>query len=177
MNNLSSTAGIVAMASGAVAVVALGTSLGLVVALRRLRAAQRAVLGDQRQDLVSHAASLQSAFEALSSYVQDATTTLDGRVAVAEARLDGAIAYRSLIRYDAWGEMSGRQSTSVAFLDANRSGIVLSSIHHRDTARLYVKQIVAGQGELELSPEEEEAVRLALEGEPAPARPTSQRAG
>jgi hypothetical protein len=165
------------MASGAVAVVALGTSLGLVVALRRLRAAQRAVLGDQRQDLVSHAASLQSAFEALSSYVQDATTTLDGRVAVAEARLDGAIAYRSLIRYDAWGEMSGRQSTSVAFLDANRSGIVLSSIHHRDTARLYVKQIVAGQGELELSPEEEEAVRLALEGEPAPARPTSQRAG
>ena len=177
MNNLSSAAGIVAIASGAVAVVALGTSLGLVVALRRLRAAQRAVLGDQQQDLVSHAASLQSAFEALSSYVQDATTRLDERVAVAEARLDGAIAYRSLIRYDAWGEMSGRQSTSIALLDANRSGVVLSSIHHRDTARLYVKQVVAGQGELELSPEEEEAVRLALEGEPAPGRSTSQRAG
>jgi hypothetical protein len=177
VDNLSSTVGIVAIASGAVAVVALGTSLGLVVALRRLRSAQRAVLGDEQQDLVGHAASLQAAFEALSSYVQDASARLDERVAVVEARLDGAVAYRSLIRYDAWGEMSGRQSTSVALLDANRSGIVLSSIHHRDTARLYVKQVVAGQPELELSPEEEEAVRLALEGEPVRARPTSQRAG
>lgn len=167
----------VAVASGAVAVVALGTSLGLAVALRRLRSAQRTVLGGQRQDLVGHAASLQSAFEALSSYVHDAATRLDERVALAEARLDGAVAYRSLIRYDAWGEMSGRQSTSVALLDANRSGIVLSSIHHRDTARLYVKQVVSGQPELELSPEEEEAVRLALEGEPDPVRPASQRAG
>lgn len=167
----------VAIGAGAVAIVALGTSLGLIIALRRLRSAQRVVLGDQRQDLVGHAASLQSAFEALESYVQDAADRLEDRVAVAEARLDGAVAYRSLIRYDAWGEMSGRQSTSVALLDANRSGIVLSSIHHRDTARLYVKQVVAGQPELELSPEEEEAVRLALEGEPAPVRRASQRAG
>jgi len=177
VNNLSSTAGIVAIASGAVAVVALGTSVGLLVALRRLRSAQRAVLGDQQHDLVGHAASLQSGFEALSSYVHDAATRLDERIADAEARLDGAVAYRSLIRYDAWGEMSGRQSTSVALLDANRSGIVLSSIHHRDTARLYVKQVIRGQAEFELSPEEEEAVRLALEGDPVPVRTAAQRAG
>jgi hypothetical protein len=74
------------------------------------------------------------------------------------------VAYRALIRYDAYGEMSGRQSTSIALLDATRSGIVLSSIHHRDQARLYAKQVYQGQGELELSPEEDEAVRLALEG-------------
>ena len=43
---------------------------------------------------------------------------------------------------------------------------MLSSIHHRDQARLYAKQVRGGQGELELSPEEAEAVRLALEGEP-----------
>jgi hypothetical protein len=66
--------------------------------------------------------------------------------------------------------MSGRQSTSIALLDATRSGIVLSSIHHRDQARLYAKQVYQGQGELELSPEEDEAVRLALEGDGA--RPT-----
>lgn len=164
VNNLSSTAGIVAVASGAVAVVALGTSLGLALALRRLRSAQRALLGDEQQDLVSHAASLQSAFEALSSYVEDAAARLDARVSDAERRLDGAVTYRSLIRYDAYGEMSGRQSTSIALLDANRSGIVLSSIHHRETARLYAKQVVGGQPELELSPEEGEAIRIALEG-------------
>jgi hypothetical protein len=50
-------------------------------------------------------------------------------------------------------------------MDANRSGVVLSSIHHRDQARLYAKQVRQGQPELELSPEENEAIRLALEGD------------
>ncbi|HEY6399656.1 MAG TPA: DUF4446 family protein, partial [Solirubrobacteraceae bacterium] len=80
----------------------------------------------------------------------------------AEQRLDGAVAHLALVRYDAYGEMSGRQSTSLAFLDANRSGIVLSSIHHRDTARLYAKQVREGASEIELSPEENEAIRLAM---------------
>jgi hypothetical protein len=174
VNGLSSTAGVVAIAAGAVAVVALLTSLGLAFSLRRVRVAQRAVLGDHQQDLVAHAASLQSAFQALSDYVQEAADRLDQRVVTAERRLDGAIAYRSLVRYDAYGEMSGRQSTSIALLDANRSGIVLSSIHHRDQARLYAKQVYDGKPELELSPEEDEAIRLALAGggsqPPAPSR-------
>ena len=74
-------------------------------------------------------------------------------------------AYRALIRYDAYGEMSGRQSTSIALLDANRSGLVLSSIHHRDQARLYAKEVREGKPELELSPEEDEAIRRALEAD------------
>ena len=95
---------------------------------------------------------------------------------VAEHRLDGAIAYRALVRYDAYGEMSGRQSTSIALLDAHRSGVVLSSIHHRDQARLYAKQVHNGRGEIELSPEEAEAVRLALaEPPPGRSRPPSAR--
>ena len=63
--------------------------------------------------------------------------------------------------------MSGRQSTSIALLDSKRSGVVLSSIHHRDTARLYAKQVHEGRGELELSPEENEAIRIALQGDGA----------
>ena len=113
---------------------------------------------------------MQSQFEALHEYVQEIASRLDERMATAEQRLDGAIAYRSLVRYDAYGEMSGRQSTSIALLDATRSGVVLSSINHRDQARLYAKQVYGGRGELELSPEEDEAIRLALEGggEPPP---------
>jgi hypothetical protein len=164
VHDLNSTAGIVALAAGAVAVVALLLSAGLAIRLRRVRADQKAVLGDGRADLVTHAASMQSQFEALHDYVQEIASRLDQRMATAEHRLDGAIAYRSLVRYDAYGEMSGRQSTSIALLDATRSGVVLSSIHHRDQARLYAKQVVGGRGELELSPEEDEAIRLALEG-------------
>ncbi len=164
VDNLSSTAGIVAIAAGAVAIVALGTTVGLAIALRRLRTAQKAVLGDRQLDLVSHAAALQASFASLTDYVQDAAGRLDERMSRAESRIDGAVTYRALIRYDAYGEMSGRQSTSIALLDATRSGIVLSSIHHRDSARLYAKQVHQGRPELELSPEENDAVRIALEG-------------
>jgi Protein of unknown function (DUF4446) len=102
---------------------------------------------------------------ALSDYVQDAAERLDDRMEHVEQRIDHAVAYRALIHYDAYGEMSGRQSTSIALLDANRSGLVLSSIHHRDQARLYAKEVREGKPELELSPEEDEAIRRALEAD------------
>jgi hypothetical protein len=159
------------MASGAVAVVALGLSAGLAIRLRRVRADQRIVLGGRQQDMVAHAADLQGQFEALHQFVEDVATHLDGRVQTAEQRLDGAIAYRSLVRYDAYGEMSGRQSTSIALLDASRSGVVLSSIQHRDQARMYAKQVHEGRGELELSPEENEAIRIALSQAAGPPKP------
>ncbi len=165
VNGLSSTVGIVAIAAGAVAVVSLAAAVALAIRLARLRADQRAVLGDGGRDLVAHSAALQSQFQALSDYVQDAADRLDVRMNGAESRLDRAISYRSLVRYDAYGEMSGRQSASIALLDATRSGIIISSIQHRDQARLYAKLLSEGHAELELSPEEDEAVRLALAGE------------
>jgi Protein of unknown function (DUF4446) len=165
VHNLTSTAGIVAMSAGAVALVALLFCVILGVKLRRVRAAQRTILGDRQQDLVEHAASLQQQFEALYDYVQEASERLESRMETAERRIDGSVAYRSLVRYDAYGEMSGRQSTSIALLDANRSGLILSSIHHRDQARLYAKEVREGKPELELSPEEDEAIRRALEAD------------
>ena len=159
---LSSTVGIVALAAAAAAVVALCAAVVLYRQLRRLRADQRLVLGEQETDLVAHAAALDAGFRTLHDYVTDVAERLDGRMTVAEGRLDGAISHWGLIRYDAMNEMSGRQSTSIALLDSSRSGVVLSSIHHRDQARLYAKQVSEGKGELKLSPEEEEALRIAL---------------
>ena len=164
MHNITSTAGIVAIAAGAVAVIALLLSLALTVRLRRVRADQRVIIGDGSQDLVAHAAALRHQFEVLYQYVQDMAAGLTSRMETTEQRLDQAIAYSALVRYDAYGEMSGRQSTSIVLLDARRTGLVLSSIHHRDQARLYAKQVHEGRPELELSPEESEAIRLALEG-------------
>jgi Protein of unknown function (DUF4446) len=166
VDELTTTTGIVALAAGAVALTALVLGIVALVKVRRLRAIQRVVLGaGADRDLVAHAAELTEAFEALRDWVEEVGTRLDGRLGAAEDRLDGAIAYRGLLRYDAYNEMSGRQSTSIALLDSTRSGIVLSSIHHRDQARMYAKQVREGQAELELSPEEAEAIRLALAGE------------
>ena len=167
MDELTEPAGIVALAAGALALLALVVVMVLAVKLRRLRAAQEVVLGPGgRDDLVAHARALQSAFEVLHGRVEEVAERLDARMGAAERRLDGAIAHRALVRYDAYGELSGHQSTSLALLDAARNGVVLSCIAHRDTARLYCKPVSDGAGEQPLSPEEEEAVRLALAGGP-----------
>jgi hypothetical protein len=158
--------GIVALAAAGVALVALVWLLVLSLSFRRLRSAQRLVLGEHgQQDLITHASELQRAFSALHSRVDEVSEHLAERMATAEDRLDGSIAYRALVRYDAYNEMSGHQSTTLALLDADHNGVVMSSIVHRDSARLYCKQIQGGRGEHQLSPEEQEAVRRALAGE------------
>jgi Protein of unknown function (DUF4446) len=167
-STLTGTQGIVAIAAAVVAVLALMSCVALMLAMRRLRRAQQTVLGEHPQrDLVAHSAAMEEAFEALREYVGDAASRLDGRLAGAELALRGAIAHRALVRYDAYNELSGKQSMSIALLDDQQSGIVLSCIHHRDQARVYAKQVHGGEGELELSPEEAEAVRLAALSPPA----------
>ena len=166
MNDLTDPAGVAALAAGGLALVTLIFAIVLAVKLRRLRAAQTVVLGPGgREDLVAHASGLQTAFETLHGRVEEVAERLDARMQAAERRLDGAIAHRALVRYDAYGELSGHQSTSLALLDAERNGVVLSCITNRDSARLYCKVVHDGRGEHELSPEEDEAIRLALEGQ------------
>jgi hypothetical protein len=166
VHDLTDVTGLVALAAGLMALVALVLGLVLAVKLRRLRSAQRVVLGSHASaDLVAHASDLQAAFTALHAQVGEVSERLETRMGAAEERLDGAIAYRALVRYDAYGELSGHQSMTIALLDAGHNGVVISTIAHRDTARMYCKQIHAGRGEQQLSPEEAEAVRLALAGE------------
>ena len=85
-----------------------------------------------------------------------------GHAEATARRLDGAITHSAVVRYDAYNEMSGRQSSSIALLDDHRNGVVLSSILHREQARLYAKPVRSGRSELDLSPEEQAAVDTAL---------------
>jgi hypothetical protein len=163
MDKLTTTQGIVALAAAAVAIVALLLAVVLAFKLRRLRSAQRAVLGaGEQRDLVVHAQQLEQGFTDLRDWVEESIEHFERRMQSTETRLDGCIAYRSLVRYDAYNELSGHQSSSLALLDARKSGVVVSSIVHRDQARLYVKQLHDGEAEIELSPEEREAVDTAL---------------
>src|SRR3954463_4005292 len=163
MHDLTTTQGIVALAAAGVGAVALILALVLAFKLRRLRGAQKAVLGaGERRDLVTHAQQLEQGFTDLRDWVEESIEHFERRMQTTENRLDGCVAYRSPVRYDAYNELSGQQSSSVALLDAHRSGVVLTSIVHRDQARLYVKQLHEGEAEIDLSPEEQEAVDTAL---------------
>lgn len=167
MDDLTTTEGIVALAAAGVGAVALLWVIVLAVKLRRLRAAQRTVMGEGQADLVAHAAQIQEAFVQLRDWVEETATRLEERMTTAEQRIDGCVAYTALVRYDAMGELSGQQSSTMALLDARRTGVVVSSILHRDQARVYVKQVREGASELELSPEEQQAIEDAMAGAPA----------
>ena len=163
MDELTSTTGIVAMAAGAVAVVALLFCAYLAVRLRRLRQAQTAVLGENGQrDLVAHAERLETGFAQLRDWVEETMERIGQRMDHTEERLDGCVAHTAIVRYDAYNELSGHQSSSIALLDVRKTGVVLSSIVHRDQARLYVKELHEGEPEIALSPEEQQAVDRAM---------------
>lgn len=82
------------------------------------------------------------------------------RQEVAALRLEGRDALRHLavVRYDAFGDMGGHLSWSLALLDDAGDGVVLTSIHGRSDARTYAKSISGWTCDQPLSPEEDEAV-------------------
>lgn len=139
-------------------------TLALVVAvlawfkLRAVREAQRVLLGGGKEDLVDFAVSLQGRIDDLHRAVDEIAAGLS-RV---DRRVDTTVSKTSLVRYDAYEGAGGHQSASIAFLDAGRSGVVLSAIQGRDYARIYVKELDHGRPSVALSPEEEEAVERAM---------------
>ncbi len=162
-DELTSTAGIAALVAGGLGLVALVLIAVLASRLRRLQAAQRFILGENgERDIVAHGQALQKGFDDLHSRVQTAFQQLDQRLDGVESKLTKAVSHSAVVRYDAYNEMSGRQSSSIALLDDTGTGVVMSSILHREQARLYVKGLRDGKAEHELSPEESEAVKNAL---------------
>lgn len=68
----------------------------------------------------------------------------------------------ALVRFDAFEDLGGRLSFSLALLDDGGNGVTLTSIASTSDTRLYAKALTAGVGEHPLSPEEEQAVKAAL---------------
>ena len=79
-------------------------------------------------------------------------------VAALKGEAADALRHLAVVRYDAFGDMGGHLSWSLALLDDGGHGVVLTSIHGRSEARTYAKSIAAWSCEGQLSPEEEEAI-------------------
>ena len=143
------------------------------LSLRRIRRAQRVLLGGSERDVIAHAEALQREFVSLRDWLDDASGQLDKRMTRLEVGLDGAVTHTAIVRYDAFGAKSGKQSSSVALLNESRSGTVLTAIVSRNFSHLYVKNLTDGVSDIELSPEEAHVVELAFAapGQP-PAPPT-----
>lgn len=97
-----------------------------------------------------------------SSATSAAVTQIDARVATLEGRLPYAISYVGVVAYDAYGNLAGNQSRSVALLNQRGDGLVISLLVSRDDTVFFTKQVSGGRGDEGLSPEEMAAVDRAL---------------
>jgi hypothetical protein len=85
-------------------------------------------------------------------------------VAALRAEAAGSFRHLGIVRYDAFSDVGGRLSWSVALLDDSGGGVVMTAIHGRSEARSYAKSISDWTCEQPLSPEEEQAVTSAKPG-------------
>jgi uncharacterized protein DUF4446 len=149
---------IVAIAGAALGVAGLGVAVWASVRVKRVRDAQRSLLGGGRRDLVDFAVSLQGRVDDLHRAVDEVA----GGLARVDRRIDGTVTNTAIVRYDAYEDTGGHQSASLALLDSARTGVIVTAIQGRDYARIYMKELDRGRASAALSPEEQEAVERAM---------------
>ncbi len=140
----------------ALAAIALATSLVLVSHVVALRKRLAAV--PQDKDVVTLLRSLDRDLDRLERVVDDVVP----RLGALERQLPQTISRTGVVVYDAFGDIAGNRSRSIALLDANGDGLVISLLVGRGETLFYTKQVRARRGLEELSPEEEEAVDRAM---------------
>ena len=153
-----SAAAWIAIGAAALSVVTFALAIAFYVQLRNVRRALKVMIGNGIGDLVDFAISLQARFDDLHRAVDEVAAGLS-RI---DKRVDACLSHTSIVRYDAYEDAGGHQSASLAFLDAARSGVVVSAIQGRDYARIYVKELDRGRASVALSPEEQQAVDRAM---------------
>lgn len=153
---------VVAVVPGAVA---LGVCVALGVMLSRMRRDQRVLMPDGAQvPVVERQADIQRAHMRLEQAIVDLRSIVEDSGARTEDEFRGVLRMAGVVRFDAYEDMGGLQSWSVALLDGDRNGAVMTSLHSRDHARVYVKQVIAGVPAQPLSPEEAQATGIADTG-------------
>jgi uncharacterized protein DUF4446 len=154
----SDAAAIIAIGAGVAAAAALAFAVLVWIKVKRVRAAQQMLFAGGRRDVIDFAVSLQGRIDDLHRAVDEIAAAL----ARVDRRVDGAVAKTSIVRYDAYEGTGGHQSASLAILDSDRTGVVVTAIQGRDYARIYMKELERGKASVALSPEELEAVERAM---------------
>ena len=144
----------VAIGAAGAAGLLLVITLSLWVQVRRMRRAQRVVIGSRSGDLVEYAMSLLARVE----QAENTAGAAESAVRALTGRVDGCFERRALLRYDALEGAGPKQSVTIALMDRTRSGFLLSAIQGRDYARIYIKDVRNGLSDVELSPEEKQVL-------------------
>ena len=120
----------------------------------------------------SDGSSLESILDAHLDKVYEVSHELDelaAKTAVLESTQRRALQRTGFVRFNPFEDTGSDQSFAIALLDDRRDGIVLSSLHGRGQTRVFAKPVESGESTHQLSDEEAQAIRIAVEGgRPAP---------
>ena len=83
------------------------------------------------------------------------------RLEAAEANAQKAMQRFGVVRYNPFEDTGSNQSFVLAMLDARGDGFVLSTLHSRQSTRMFLKAVSGGKADSAVSDEEAEALRLA----------------
>lgn len=78
-------------------------------------------------------------------------------------KLEGTFQKVGIVKYDAFNQMGGQLSFSLALLDENDNGFILNSVHSTEGCYSYTKEIKNGMCEISLGDEEKEALDIAMD--------------
>ncbi len=126
----------------------------LAVALRLRRLARQLAAASGDPAFLERVAALRRDVEAASRQIEH----LGGRVDRLGEQAQRSLQHTGLVRYDAFKELGGHLSFSLALMDARRDGVVLSVLNDRDGARAYAKPVTGGRSTYTLSEEEQRAI-------------------
>jgi hypothetical protein len=129
---------------------------------------QHVIMGSRGNvDIVEHVTGIDDKMTNLRVAVEDLTLAVRDH----DVRIDNTLSRVGVVRFDAYHDLGGRQSTAVAFLNHSGDGVVITTVVSRDFARMYVKLIRDGVADIQLAPEETEAVDQARGSTPFTIRP------
>lgn len=156
-------------------VLAVAAGAGLILVYRKLqnyRHSQHVILGSRgTTDIVEHVAALDDKLANMRLALEDLTLAARDH----DVRIDSSVSRVGIVRFDAYQDLGGRQSTTIALLSSVGDGVVITSVVSRDFARIYVKLLKEGTPDIPLAPEEQEAVEQARGSGPFTIRPRVER--
>ncbi|HLA81407.1 MAG TPA: DUF4446 family protein [Thermoleophilia bacterium] len=155
-------------------VVAIAAGIGLALVFRRLQQYQRSqyvIMGSRGTvDIVEHVSAMDDKLANMRLALEDLTLAARDH----DVRIDSCLSRVGIVRFDAYQDLGGRQSTAVAFLNSLSDGVVVTTVVSRDFARMYVKLLKDGVEDIPLAPEEAEAVEQAKGSRPFTIRPRAE---
>ena len=95
-------------------------------------------------------------------FINDELKKIQGRLELIDENLLKTYQKVAIVKYDAFNEMGGKLSFSLALLSQTNDGFIINAMHSREGCYTYIKEIIDGNSVITLSEEEQEALDTAL---------------